>query len=261
VRGWNRSPVDPASVPGVLLHASLAAAGRAEICLLALADSPAVDAVLAQLAPHLSAGRLLIDMGSSEPARSRQHAARLAQAGVGWVDAPMSGGPEGAAAGSLAIMAGGADADVARAMPVLGALGRATHVGGPGAGHTVKVVNQLIVGLTIEAVAEALALAESAGVAPELVQRALAGGFADSKILQLHGTRMARRIYTPGGKASTQLKDLRMAQALAAAAGLDLPHLDDTAARFARLVAQGDGDLDHSALHKLLYGPRPGVVE
>jgi 3-hydroxyisobutyrate dehydrogenase-like beta-hydroxyacid dehydrogenase len=252
VRGWNRTLIDPARVPGVLLHASLEAAGRADVCLLALADSSAVDAVLGQLSPHLRAGQLVIDMGTSDPARSREHAARLAQAGVGWVDAPVSGGPGGAAAGELAIMCGAGEADFARALPALQALGRPTLVGGPGAGHTVKIVNQLIVALTIEAVAEAVALAESAGVEPALVQRALAGGFADSKILQIHGSRMIARDYTPGGRAATQLKDLRLALDLAGAAGLHLPHLEDTAARYVRLVAAGHGDLDHSALHMLI---------
>lgn len=251
-RGWNRSPLAPALTEGIALCASLADAATAEVCLLMLADSAAVDAVLAGLEPLLRPGQLVLDMGSSEPARSREHAARLAAAGVGWVDAPVSGGPEGAAAGSLAIMAGGAEADVARAMPVLAALGRPTHMGEAGAGHTAKVINQLIVGLTIEAVAEALALAEASGVAPRTLQAALAGGFADSKILQLHGARMAERRYEPGARAATQLKDLRLAQSLAAAAGLRLPHLDDTAARYERLVALGRGNLDHSALHWLL---------
>jgi 3-hydroxyisobutyrate dehydrogenase-like beta-hydroxyacid dehydrogenase len=252
VRGWNRSPVDPATVPGVLLHASPAAAARAEICLLALLDSPAVDAVLAQIEPHLRPGQLVVDMGTSEPARSREHAARLAASGVGWVDAPVSGGPGGAAAGELAIMCGAAEADFARALPVLQALGRPTLVGGPGAGHTAKLVNQVIVALAIQAVAEGVALAESAGVDPSLLQRAVVGGFADSKVLQLHGSRMIARDYTPGGRAAVHLKDLRMAQDLARAAGLALPHLDDVAARYARLVALGHGDLDHSALHLLL---------
>lgn len=252
VWGWNRTPPDPARLPGVLLHASPTEAARADVCMLVLADSPAVDAVLAQIAPALRPGQLLIDLGTSDPARSRAHAARLAAQGVGWVDAPVSGGPGGAASGDLAIMCGASADDYARALPALTALGRPTLVGGPGAGHTTKVVNQLIVALTIEAVAEAIALAESAGVDPALLQRALAGGFADSKILQIHGARMIARDYTPGGRAAVQLKDLRLAQGLAAAAGLSLPHLEDTAARFTRLVELGHGDLDHSALHMLL---------
>ncbi len=210
--------------------------------------------MLGQIEPRLRAGQLVVDMGTSDPARSREHAARLAAAGVGWADAPVSGGPGGAAAGDLAIMCGAGEADFARALPLLQALGRPTLVGGPGAGHTAKIINQLIVGLTIEAVAEAVALAEAAGVNPRLLQQALAGGFADSKVLQIHGSRMIARDYAPGGKAATQLKDLRLAQGLAAAAGLSLPHLEDTAARYARLVGLGHGDLDHAALHLLLHG-------
>jgi 2-hydroxy-3-oxopropionate reductase len=126
------------------------------------------------------------------------------------------------------------------------------RVGGPGMGHTVKLVNQIIVALAIEAVAEGLTLAERSGVDPRLVQQALRGGFADSKVLQIHGTRMANRDYTPGGRAALHLKDLRMAEALAAEAAVELPHFQSVTARYAALVAQGDGDLDHSALHKLL---------
>jgi len=252
VRGWNRSPLPSELAEGIALCGSLEEAAEADICLLMLADSAAVDAVLADLAPLLRPGALVVDMGSSDPARSREHAAALAKQGVGWVDAPVSGGPEGAAAGTLAVMAGGAEEHVRRALPALSALGRVTHVGRPGAGHTAKVINQLIVGLTIQAVAEALTLAEVSGVEPGLLQAALAGGFADSKVLQIHGARMAARRYEPGARAATQLKDLRLAQALAAAAGLRLPHLDDTAARYERLAALGQGGLDHSALHWLL---------
>jgi 3-hydroxyisobutyrate dehydrogenase-like beta-hydroxyacid dehydrogenase len=259
VRGWNRSPLAPELAAGIPLCGSLAEAAEAAICVLMLADPGAVAAVLDQLVPHLRAGQLLVDMGSSDPLASQLYAQRLAFRGVGWVDAPVSGGPEGAAAGTLAIMAGGGDAAVARARPVLEALGRVTHVGGAGAGHTAKAINQLVVGLAIEAVAEATALAEAHGIAPALLREALAGGFADSKVLQIHGARMAARAYVPGGRAATHLKDLGLAQRLAAEAGLRLPHLDDTAARYGRLVARGDGDLDHSALHKLLLEEQGGI--
>lgn len=233
---------------------SLEDAARAEVSLFMLADSEATDAVLSQIEPHLRPGHLILDMGSSDPSRSMIHARRLAAGGIGWVDAPVSGGPDGAASGTLAIMGGGTDADFARAGPVLDALGsNVAHVGGPGAGHTVKAINQVIVGLTIEAVAEALTLAEKSGIDPRLVQRALRGGFADSRILQVHGTRMINRSYTPGGRAKAQLKDLRLALDLAAKASIRLPHLASTAILYEALVARGDGDLDHSALHKLLW--------
>lgn len=252
-RGWNRSRLPDDLTRDIPLCRDLPQAAQSEVCLLMLADSPAVDAVLAQLEPHLSAGQLVLDMGTSNPNRSQAHAARLAAKGIGWVDAPVSGGPEGAAARTLTIMAGGTDADFARAKPLLESLGsNVVHVGGPGMGHVVKIINQLIVGLTIEAVAEALTLAEKLGVEPRLVQQALRGGFADSKILQIHGTRMIQRAYTPGGKAKTQLKDLRLALELADSVSARLPHLESTAALYQVLVAQGDGELDHSALHKLL---------
>lgn len=253
VTGWNRSPLAAELTRGIPMAASLEAAARSEICLLILADSDAVDAVLGQVQRQLRAGQIVLDMGTSDPARSKSHAARLAATGVGWVDAPVSGGPEGAATGSLAIMAGGTNDHFARVKPVLDALGgNVVHVGGPGAGHIAKIINQLIVGLAIEAVAEALVLAERSGLDPGLVQQALRGGFADSKVMQIHGTRMIKRDYTPGGKVRTQLKDLRMALRLAEAARLTLPHLESVASRYQQLVDQGHTDLDHSALHTLL---------
>ena len=252
VVGWNRSPLPEQVVAGIALARTMKDAASASICLLVLADSIAVDAVLRQLEPHLPPGGLVIDMGTSDPSRSRAHASRLTAKGIGWVDAPVSGGPEGAAKSSLAIMAGGSEPDFARARPVLEKLGRVVRVGEAGAGHTMKIVNQLIVGLTIEAVAEALTLAEKVGLDPRLVQKALAGGFADSKILQVHGSRMIDRSYAPGGRARTQLKDLNLAQQLAARVSVRLPHLDSALSLYQTLVDRGDGDLDHSAVHKLL---------
>lgn len=253
VSGWNRSPLPAELLPDVRRCVDVGDAAQSDVCVLMLSDSNAADTVLAQLEPRLQAGQLVVDMGTSDPTHSRRHAERLAQRGIGWVDAPVSGGPEGAAEGTLAIMVGGQAHDVVRVQPMLAVLGRnIVHVGGPGAGHSTKIINQLIVGLTIEAVAEALILAEQSGLDPTLVQAALAGGFADSKILQIHGTRMINRAYTPGAKVRTQLKDLRLAQALAEGANLDLPHLEHTIKRYEELVARGDGDLDHSALHRLL---------
>ncbi len=258
VKGWNRSALPHDLTEGIPLCHSLEEAAQADVCLLMLADSEATDAVLGRLESHLRPGRLVLDMGSSDPSRSKVHAQWLAANAIGWVDAPVSGGPEGAMTASLAIMAGGTGADFARVKPLLQALGgNVVHVGGPGAGHTVKVLNQLIVGLTIEAVAEALTLAEKCGIDPRFVQQALKGGFADSKILQIHGTRMIERVYSPGGKAKTQLKDLRLALDLASAASVQLPHLASAVALYKALVAAGDGDLDHSAIHKLLSRELP----
>ncbi|MEF3272880.1 MAG: NAD(P)-dependent oxidoreductase [Chloroflexus sp.] len=261
VIGWNRSPLAPDLTVGIPLASTLAEAAQAETLIVMVSDSAAVGDLLNQLDPMFRPGQLVIDMGSSDPRDSQTRAATLATRGVGWVDAPVSGGPEGAAAGTLAIMAGGTEADIARAMPILRVLGRPTHVGPPGAGHAAKVINQLIVGLTIQAVAEATVLAEAYGLDLALLRAALAGGFADSKVLQIHGVRMAARRYIPGGKVTTQLKDLRMAAALATAVGIELPHLRDTIARYEALVERGYGDLDHSALHLLLIdhqAARPG---
>jgi 2-hydroxy-3-oxopropionate reductase len=254
VRGWNRSELSPNLTEGIPLCQTVEDACRSAVCLMMLLDSTAVDAVLEQMDPFLEAGQLVMDMSSSDPTRSTIHAQRLAARGIGWIDAPVSGGPEGAAAGTLAIMAGGAAADFENAGPVLNILGdNVVHVGGPGMGHVVKIINQVIVGLTIEAVAEGLTLAEKSGVDPRLVQQALKGGFADSKILQLHGTRMIKRGYVPGGKATIQLKDLRLGQALAETANVRLPHMESLITFYEKLVAQKDGELDHSAIHKLLW--------
>jgi 2-hydroxy-3-oxopropionate reductase len=254
VRGWNRSTLSPDLTEGIPLCATVQEAARADVCLMMLLDSTAVDAVFEQIEPYLEAGQVVMDMSSSDPTHSTIHAQRLVAKGIGWIDAPVSGGPEGAAAGTLAIMAGGSTADFANVKPVLDILGgNVVHVGQAGMGHVVKIINQVIVGLTIEAVAEALTLAEKSGVDPRLVQQALKGGFADSKILQLHGTRMIKRRYEPGGKATIQLKDLRLAQALAETAAVRLPHVESLITFYEKLIAQKDGDLDHSAIHKLLW--------
>jgi len=254
VRGWNRSALPPELTDGIPLCQTVEEASRAAICIMMLLNSTAVDAVLEQMEPNLEAGQMVMDMSSSDPTHSTLHAQRLTAGGIGWVDAPVSGGPEGAAAGTLAIMAGGAASAFESVEPVLNILGgNVVHVGGPGMGHVVKVINQVIVGLTIEAVAEGLSLAEKSGVDPQLVQQALKGGFADSKILQLHGTRMIKRSYVPGGKATIQLKDLRLGQALAHRAGVRLPHVESLITFYEKLISQKDGDLDHSAIHKLLW--------
>lgn len=251
--GWNRSALPDDLTRGIPRVERLEDAARAEICLLMLADTEAVEEVLNRVEPSLSSGQLVIDMGTSDPAKSRTCARRLGARGIGWVDAPVSGGPDGAEKGSLAIMVGGTEENFARARPVLEPLGTPLRVGDAGAGHTAKLINQLIVGLTIEAVAEALTLAEKSGLDPRLVQGALRGGYADSKILQVHGSRMISRKYAPGGRAKTQLKDMKMALSLAMSVSSRTPNLRTVADMYQKLVDQGDGDLDHSALHKLLW--------
>ncbi|MCX7783446.1 MAG: NAD(P)-dependent oxidoreductase [Meiothermus sp.] len=248
VNGWNRSALSPELAEGIPLLGSLQEAAQADVLLLMLSDSAAVNEVLQRLWPHLRAGQVVLDMGSSDPEDSRRLARQLKAKNIGWVDAPVSGGPEGAQNATLAIMAGGDLGDYERVRPILEALGRPTHVGEAGAGHILKVINQLMVGLYIEAVAEALFLAERQGLKPRKVQEALKGGFADSKVLQIHGTRMIERRFVPGARVKTQLKDLRLAQKLAQQAGLKLPHLESALGFYAELEAAGNGDLDHSAL-------------
>jgi 3-hydroxyisobutyrate dehydrogenase-like beta-hydroxyacid dehydrogenase len=252
VHGWNRSSLDAPLTAGIPLCVTMAAAAEADVSLLVLADSDAVDAVLRDLEPLLRPGQVVVDMGTSDPARSSAHAARLATSGIGWVDAPVSGGPEGAETRRLAIMAGGTEDDCRTVEPLLSSLGDFVRVGGAGAGHTIKLVNQVIVGLTIEAVAEAIALAEKAQLDPRLAQRALAGGSADSRILQAHGTRMIERDFAARATVRTMLKDARLALALAESVGVELPHLADLADRWDRLVADGQGAADCAALISLL---------
>jgi len=252
VKGWNRTELSQSLVSGIPVVPRLEEATRSNFCLLMLADSRAVADVLVRIVPGLSAGQVVVDMGTSDPESSRHHAARLHARGIGWVDAPVSGGPDGAEKGSLAIMVGGSESDVAKVRPMLDALGTPVRVGEAGAGHTAKLINQVIVGLTIEAVAEALVLAEKAGLDPRLVQQALRGGYADSRILQIHGTRMLERSYVPGGRVKTHLKDLKMALHLASSVSARTPNLRTVTDLYQKLVDRGEGDLDHSALHKLL---------
>jgi 3-hydroxyisobutyrate dehydrogenase-like beta-hydroxyacid dehydrogenase len=253
VRGWNRSPLPAELTEGIALAADLAEAAESEALILFLTDSVAVGEVLGALEPRLRPGQLVVDMGTSWPADSAERAERLAARDVGWVDAPVSGGPPAILERRLAIMAGGSEEDVRRAEPLLSQLGRVVRVGGPGAGHTVKLVNQVIVPLTIEAVAEALALAERCGLDLEVVREALSGGSADSRILQVQGSRMIAHDYTPSARATIMLKDLRLISELAASVGLRLPHVESTRALYEQLVDSGGGDLDTSALHKLLF--------
>lgn len=248
---WNRSALaDTAIISGFDALSMLVP--QHDVIIIMVTDAPAVAHIIADITPHLHPGQLIIDCSSADPAQSAKQAQALAQRGVVWVDAPVSGGPEGARAGTLAIMAGGNDDAIARARPILSCCGRVTHVGAAGAGHTCKIINQVIVGLTLETLAEALTLAEHHGLDIGAVQQALMGGFADSKLLQIHGTRMRNRHYIPGGKVSLQLKDLRMAHTLATAHQLTLPFLDTAITRYQAVIDAGQADADHSVIHWLL---------
>jgi 3-hydroxyisobutyrate dehydrogenase-like beta-hydroxyacid dehydrogenase len=196
----------------------------------------------------LRPGTLVIDMSSIQPRQARDHAARLAALGVGHMDAPVSGGTVGAEAGSLAIMAGGKAADVERAFPVFAVLGRATHVGPHGAGQLAKLANQMIVGITIGAVAEALLLCEKGGADMGKVKQAISGGFADSRILQVHGQRMVERDFAKRAAITVQLKDMRNALSTAREIGFEAPITGLFENLFAQAAEHGLADLDHSAL-------------
>ena len=206
------------------------------------------DGLLAGIRP----GAIHLSMETVSPGQARRAAAMLQELGASGLDAPVSGGERGAIDASLAIMVGGAQEAFDVALPVLQAMGRnVIRIGPSGAGQIAKACNQLIVAVTIEAVAEALALARAAGVDPANVRRALAGGFADSRILQDHGRRMLDGDYLPGGHAKHHLKDRAVVEEIVAATGIDLPVAEAAFARIATLVERGRGELDHSALFTL----------
>ncbi len=227
-------------------------AGRSDVVICMLPDTPTLERIVAGadglLAGEL-AGKLLIDMGTSKYLVTQALAAKVRATGGDYVDAPVSGGTLGARAGNLTIMAGGTDAAFARARPALEVLGdRITHVGAVGAGQITKAANQVIVGLNIGAVAEALSLAEKAGVDPGRVRQALVGGFADSRVLEVHGQRMVDGDFTPGARCPIQRKDMDQALELADVLGIEMPAAALSRDLYDRVIAAGDGDLDHAGL-------------
>ncbi len=259
VRAWNRSPDKAAALAeaGVGLAADPAEAARgADVVICMLSSGPVCDAIL--LGPDgalaaMAPGSLLVVMSSIPVETAQRQAAAAAQAGIHYVDAPVSGGERGAIAGTLAIMAGGSPEAFGRAEPVLAAMGRPTHVGPAGCGQLAKLANQAIVASTIVTVAEAITFVESGGADPAKVREALLGGFADSTILKQHALRMIERDFAPGGPAKYQVKDTGTALAHAETLGLTLPVLSLVDQMFSDMVAHGDGDLDHSAVLRELY--------
>jgi 2-hydroxy-3-oxopropionate reductase len=257
---WNRSPGRTAGLEVPVAPSPAEAAAGADVVVLMLADGQASAEVLGPggVLEACRPGALVIDMASILPELARRHAAACAQRGLGHLDAPVSGGTAGAQAGTLAIMAGGTPEDFERARPVLAPLGRATLVGPAGAGQLAKLANQVIVAVTIGAVAEGLLLAASGGADPAAVVDALRGGFADGPILRGHGARMIARDFAPGGRSRWQLKDLDTVAAEAGALGLALPLAEAVRAAFRDLVGHDGGDLDHSALALELERLNPG---
>ena len=195
-------------------------------------------------AEAMAAGSVLVVMSSIPVETCQSQAPRLAARGVGYIDAPVSGGEPGARDGTLAIMAGGDAGVVDRLADVFAAMGRVTHIGPVGTGQMTKLANQIIVGATMVAVAEALHFAAKGGADPAAVRRALMGGFADSRILDIHGERMVERNFVPGGPAEYQLRDLRTAKALAAASGMHFTLLDCLVGMFGDMIDRFGAGLD-----------------
>lgn len=257
VHNRSRSVVDQMAELGMHPAASPAeVTRRADTVILMLPDTDAVETVLLGEGGVLEAvtpRHLIIDMGTTEATATRGFAERVCARGGHYLDAPVSGGTIGAETATLVFMAGGTDEDFARARPILDVLGKnAVHVGAAGAGQVAKAANQVIVGLTISAVGEALKLAERAGANPAKVREALGGGFAASRILEVHGLRMIEGNFAPGGKCVTQRKDLHQALKLAHEYGLELPTTKLVMEQYDRVIDAGYGDLDHAALIKVL---------
>lgn len=265
VRAWNRSPekaiaiASSGALPVAQLSQAVDDAGwQADVVITMLDSGSVVAEVVAQISPLLKPGTTVIDMSSTRQDEARRMAQQLEQLGVHWLDAPVSGGVIGAQAGTLAIMAGGEPAVFASHTDLLCVLGRPLHVGAAGAGQLAKLCNQLIVGASIEIVAEALLLAQAGGADPVAVRQALRGGFAESRILEVHGQRMLERQFLPGGQVKTQLKDMNNILAAAADAGLKLPVASQVQQRFA-VLAESIPAADHSAALLGLEADNPGI--
>ncbi|MGJ7498368.1 2-hydroxy-3-oxopropionate reductase [Variovorax sp. RT4R15] len=231
-------------------------AQRAEIVITMVPDTPDVEAVLFGadgVAEGLSKGKTVIDMSSISPIETKAFASKINDLGCDYLDAPVSGGEVGAKAASLTIMVGGTEEAFARARPLFERMGKnITHVGGTGDGQTTKVANQIIVALNIAAVGEALLFASKAGADPAKVRQALMGGFASSRILEVHGERMIKRTFDPGFRIALHQKDLNLALAGAKAIGVALPQTANAAQLMQACAANGWDQLDHSALVKAL---------
>lgn len=254
VNAYNRNParLAPLAERGVTpaATASAAAAGRDAVVVMVSSGAVSREVLFGEggAARAMRPGALLVVMSSISVPEAEEQAAEAERLGLRWLDAPVSGGERGAIAGTLSIMVGGTEDDFAAAAPLFAALGKAVRIGPKGTGQLAKLVNQLAVASTIVAVSEALMLAEAGGADPARVREALLGGFAGSRILEEHGRRMIERNFVPGGPAKYQIKDTAAAKSLAAGLGLDLPMLDLADRLFCDLVANGGGDLDHSAL-------------
>jgi len=231
-------------------------AAAAEIVIVMVPDTPDVEKVLFSangVAEGLSAGKIVVDMSSISPVATKDFAARINALQCDYLDAPVSGGEVGAKAGSLTIMVGGPEATFAKIKPLFELMGKnITLVGGNGDGQTTKVANQIIVALTIEAVGEALLFASKAGADPARVRQALMGGFASSRILEVHGDRMVKRTFEPGFRIELHQKDLNLALSTARSLGVSLPNTATAQELFNACAAHGGKAWDHSAMVRAL---------
>ena len=263
VNVWNRNPekLTPVTNAGAKACASIAELVTiSDVIILCLADTAVVESVIRNdILENGSADKLLIDLSSIHPENTRQLAAMLQEkCGMGWVDAPVSGGPEAARDGTLAVMAGGAAADVAAIQAVMADVAaNFTHIGPSGAGQTAKLINQAIVGTGYVLMAEALILAEAAGIDAAKLPQCLAGGHADSNLLRKLYPRMQARDFDPPRSYARQLlKDMKAVTAFAHALGLELPVVEAAAERYLAYASQGN-ELKDSASIVRLYERKP----
>ncbi len=260
VSTWNRSAHKSAALApfGAKHTEDLAGAVKdAEIIVTMLEDGTIVQSVLSQIVDQIKKEALVIDMSSTAQSEALTMHVLVNERGNRFIDAPVSGGVVGAERGELAIMVGGVDEDYQRAQPILQCLGRPTLVGGPGCGQLAKLCNQLIVGGTLGIVAEALLLAQAGGADPAAVRDAIRGGFAESRILEVHGKRMLDRNFMPGGQVKSQFKDMANIMAAAETAGLQIP-LTALASEVFLSIGSEYASADQSAVLLALERKNPG---
>jgi 2-hydroxy-3-oxopropionate reductase len=251
-------PVAPELVAagGVVCKSGREVAEESDAVIIMVPDTPHVEAVLFGangVAEGISKGKIVVDMSSISPLATKEFAKRINERGADYLDAPVSGGEVGAKAASLTIMVGGPERAFNAMAPLFEKMGKnITLVGGNGDGQTTKVANQIIVALTIAAVGEALLFASKAGADPSLVRQALMGGFASSRILEVHGERMVKRNFEPGFRIELHQKDLNLALEGARALGLALPNTATAQQLFNSCVAHGGKAWDHSAMVRAL---------
>jgi 2-hydroxy-3-oxopropionate reductase len=266
VQVWNRTKAKAEALRelGAIVAITLEELGNADIIIAMLEAGPQVEAVITAALPTLKKGSLVIDMSSTKQSEAILLNQKLIKQDIRFMDAPVSGGVVGAEAASLAIMVGGDQTDFELAKPVLDAMGGATHVGPVGCGQLAKLCNQLIVGGTLNIVAEALILAQAGGANPSAVREALRGGFAESRILEVHGQRMLERNFMPGGQVKSQYKDMENILAAAGESNVSLPLAQLITDNYQSLIESSplaDQSSILLAVEKMNQGTRLGISE